>query len=243
MPSVSFDVIGTCFAFDTPIAKITALLGPTLTTHSISPESLFFVWFYSAQRDFTYLSLSNAYVPIATVLRTTFRRAVLTLGLPATAIPDGAADALMGAFKSLTPHPGLKACVEGLRGRGWNVLAVTNGGAETSQGYFRGAGIEMQDGDVLSCDEIKVAKPDVKVYENARRVLAERAEGKGEGEKGERWFVAAHAWDLVAARKAGFRTAFLDYEEHDPVTEVFGEFDVYASSMEELAEKLLGFGK
>jgi 2-haloacid dehalogenase len=43
---------------------------------------------------------------------------------------------------------------------------------------------------------------------------------------------------LIAARKAGFKTAFLDFEEHDPVTEVFGEFDLYAGSMSELLEKL-----
>jgi 2-haloacid dehalogenase len=238
MPSASFDVIGTCFAFDNPITAITTLLGSALDAHSISPTAFFFTWFYSAQRDFTYLSLSHRYTPIATVLKTTFRRAALTLGLPSSAISDGAADELMAAFKKLTPQPGLKACIERLRKEGWHVLAVTNGGAETSLGYFRGAGVQIAEGDVLSCDALKVAKPDVKVYENARRVLAERAEGK---EKDEKWFVAAHAWDLVAAREAGFKTAFLDYEEHDPVTEIFGEFDVYAKSMDELAEKLVAF--
>lgn len=44
--------------------------------------------------------------------------------------------------------------------------------------------------------------------------------------------------DLIAARKAGFKTAYLDMEEHDPVTEVFGTFDLYASSFEELLTRM-----
>ena len=56
----------------------------------------------------------------------------------------------------------------------------------------------------------------------------------------ERWFVAAHAWDLQAARKAGFKTAFLEHEEHDAVEEVFGKFDLYAKDFPELLEQMKG---
>jgi 2-haloacid dehalogenase len=139
----------------------------------------------------------------------------------------------MQAFKSMSARPGLKSCFDGLRGAGFDVYAVTNGGSETSLKYYHAAGIELDAEHLLSCDAIKVAKPDARVYETAKRHL--EARGVGEGEK---WFVAAHAWDLIAARKAGFKTAYLDFEEHDPVTEVFGKFDVYASSMEDLLGKL-----
>jgi 2-haloacid dehalogenase len=140
----------------------------------------------------------------------------------------------MQAFKSMGPRDGLKRCFDGLREVGWDVYGVTNGGSETSLNYYRKAGIELDGEHLLSCDDVRVAKPDVRVYENASRHLA----GRGVGEKDERWFVAAHAWDLIAARKAGFKTAYLDFEEHDPVTEVFGEFDLYATSMDDLLEKL-----
>ncbi|KAK1078765.1 hypothetical protein LTR33_006966, partial [Friedmanniomyces endolithicus] len=66
--------------------------------------------------------------------------------------------------------------------------------------------------------------------------LTSRGVGK-EGD-GERWFVAAHAWDLIAARKAGFKTAWVAHEEYDPVTEVFGKFDVYGKDFEELLAKM-----
>jgi 2-haloacid dehalogenase len=144
--------------------------------------------------------------------------------------------AVMKGMTQLTPRPGLKKCFDGLREAGWDVYGVTNGGKETSLKYYELAGIELDAEHLLSCDEIRKAKPDVLVYETANKHLTARGLGK-EGD-GERWFVAAHAWDILAARNAGFKTAYLDFEEHDPVTAVFGEFDVYASSMEELLEGL-----
>lgn len=139
----------------------------------------------------------------------------------------------MAAFKAMEPRKGLKGCFDGLRKAEWDVYAVTNGGKETSLQYFRNASIELADDHLLSCDEIQAAKPDVKVYNAATSLVG----GKGSG-AGERWFAACHGWDLIAAREAGFKTAWLDYEEYDPITSVFGEFDIYASSMDELLEKL-----
>ncbi|KAI4693979.1 uncharacterized protein J4E84_002558 [Alternaria hordeiaustralica] len=233
--SASFDVIGTCFAFSAPITTIQSRLGPKLTTAAVDPKTLFFSWFYAAQRDFTYVSVSGSYVPIAQVLKSTFRRACAVVDLPLDAITDEDVDEVMKAFKAMGPRDGLKKCFDGLREAGWDVYGVTNGGSETSLAYYHNAGIELDEQHLLSCDAIKIAKPDVRVYENADRHLTEKGLSKGDGE---RWFVAAHAWDLIAARKAGFKTAYLDFEEHDPCTDVFGEFDLYASSMEDLLIKL-----
>ena len=233
--SASFDVIGTCFAFNTPISAIQSRLGSKLSTAAVDPKTLFFSWFYAAQRDFTYVSMTGSYVPIAQVLKSTFRRACAVVDLPVDAVSDEDVEEIMKAFKAMGPRDGLKKCFDGLREADWDVYGVTNGGSETSLNYYRNAGIELDEAHLLSCDSISIAKPDVRVYENADRHLTERGLGK---EEGERWFVAAHAWDLIAARKAGFKTAYLDFEEHDPCTDVFGEFDLYASSMEELLEKL-----
>ncbi|CAN9384349.1 unnamed protein product [Alternaria alternata] len=238
--SASFDVIGTCFAFDVPISTIHSRLGPKLVTAAVDPKTLFFSWFYAAQRDFTYVSMTGAYVPIAQILKSTFRRACAVVDLPVDAVTDEDLEEIMKAFKAMKPREGLKKCYDGLREAGWDVYGVTNGGSETSLNYYRNAGIELDEQHLLSCDAIQVAKPDVRVYENAQRHLDEKVKHTGSLGKGEgaRWFIAAHAWDLIAARKAGFHTAYLDFEEHDPCTDVFGEFDLYASSMEELLVKL-----
>ncbi|OAL02971.1 HAD-like protein [Phaeosphaeriaceae sp. SRC1lsM3a] len=235
-PSASFDVIGTCFSFSAPISTISRILSPTHP--HIDSTSLFFSWFYAAQRDFTYLSLCSSYVPIATVLSTTFRRACAIVDIDASTISDADVADVMAAFKSMGPREGLKDCFDGLRDAGWDVYGVTNGGSAVSLKYFHDANIELDGEHLLSCDAIKIAKPDPKVYAVAQEHLSARKVGDEE----KRWFVAAHAWDLVAARRAGFKTAYLDFEEHDPVTEIFGEFDLYAKSMGELLEKLKALG-
>jgi 2-haloacid dehalogenase len=234
--SACFDVIGTCFAFEGVIAAIATRIGSTLSGINVDPKTLFFSWFYAAQRDFTYVSIAGSYKPIAQVLKSTFRRACRIVDLPADQVSDDDITEIMKAFAAMPPREGLKTCFDGLRHAGWDVYAVTNGGVQGSLNYFRSSDIDLSEDQLLSCDDLKIAKPDVKVYENANRHLTSR--GLGTAGDGDRWFVAAHAWDLIAAKKAGFKTAYLDYEEHDPVTEVFGEFDLYAKSMEDLLAQM-----
>lgn len=182
------------------------------------------------------MSMVDSYTPIAVILKFTFKRACQIVDLGADQISDDDVAAVMKSMVNLTPRPGLKACYDGLRNAGWDVYGVTNGAKQTSLNYYKLANIELDTDHLLSCDDVKCAKPDFKVYTAANEHLTTRGLGK-EGD-GDRWFVAAHAWDLVAARKSGFKTAFVRFEEHDPVTEVHGEFDLYAEGMEELLEKL-----
>nr|POE65970.1 (s)-2-haloacid dehalogenase [Quercus suber] len=234
--TASFDVLGTCFHFEPAVEAIRARLGPKLVTASIDPKTLFFSWFYAAQRDFTYTSMAGCYTPIAQILKHTFKRACQVVDLPTDQVTDEDIASIMSEVTKLPPREGLKACFDGLREAGWDVYAVTNGAKQTSLGYYSKAGIELDNDHLLSCDDIQVAKPDVKVYDAANQNLD--ALGVDEKGDGNRWFVAAHAWDLTAAKKAGFKTAYLSFEEHDPVTQVFGEFDLYADSMGELLLEL-----
>ncbi|EGP89296.1 uncharacterized protein MYCGRDRAFT_39493 [Zymoseptoria tritici IPO323] len=234
--SASFDVLGTCFEFEPAIKIIQSRLQKQLTAHSLDATTLCFSWFFAAQRDFTYTSLCDSYTPIAKILQCTFKRACAVVGIPLSEVSDEDVAAVMQAVKNLSPRPGLKVCFDGLREAGWDVYGVTNGGKETSLRYYELAGIELDGEHLLSCDEIQVAKPDARIYARTNEFLSERGLGaKGDGE---RWFVAAHAWDLLAARKAGFKTAYLRFEEWDGVEEVFGTFDVVADGMEELLEKM-----
>lgn len=234
--SVCFDVLGTCFDFDRAIEAIDTRLGKRLKAIQVDPKTLFFSWFYSAQRDFTYASICGDYTPIAQVLKNTLGRACFIVDLPKNQGPteEDVAE-VMKAVTSLEARPDLKECYDGLREAGWDVYGVTNGGKQTSLKYYALADIRLDDEHLLSCDDIKAAKPDLRVYQNTNRHLNSRGLSTKEDD---RWFVAAHAWDLMAARKEGFKTAYLDFEEHDPVREVFGEFDLHATSMHELLDKM-----
>lgn len=187
--TVCFDVLGTCFTFDGAIAAIDARLGSKLSAHGVSAKALFFSWFFAVQRDFTYCSIAGAYTPIGSIFGATFKRAVQVLDVPADAVTDDDVQHVMAAVKSLAPRPGLKKLYDGLRENGWDVYAVTNGGRETTAAYYENADIELDAKHLLSCDDIKKAKPDVAVYETSTKHVTEQG---GDPEK--RWFVAAHSW-------------------------------------------------
>ena len=240
--SASFDVLGTCFHFQPLIELIQQILTRNTNIQTtIDATTFFHSWFYAAQRDFTYTSLCGSYTPIASILQQTFRRALAIVDYPDpnTNITDEDIESLIMDIKRLPPRDGLKEIFDGLRDAGWDVYAVTNGGKQASLKYYELAGVALDDDHLLSCDDIKVAKPDPKVYQNANKWLESRgceAHDKDGGRS--RWFVAAHSWDLIAAKKEGFRTAWVAHEEHDPVTGVFGEFDVYAKDLRECLEKM-----
>jgi 2-haloacid dehalogenase len=110
--------------------------------------------------------------------------------------------AVTSQLAHLTPQPGLEECWTILKKEmNANVLVITNGAKKTTEGYIQQAGLEELVDVVRSCDEVGFAKPFVQVYESALDSCTEVEEKNDQ--KGERWFVAAHLWDLAAARKAG----------------------------------------
>lgn len=244
--SASFDVLGTCFHFGPIISLIEKILKRDQSIQtSIDATTLFHSWFYAAQRDFTYTSICGSYTPIASILKQTLRRAFAIVDFPDphVNIKDEDIESIMAEVRRLPARDGLKEIFDGLRAEGWDVYAVTNGAKEGSLKYYELAGVQLDGDHLLSCDDVRVAKPDPKVYLTANQWLDSRgceatAKSQSGEEVGQRWFVAAHSWDLTAARKAGFRTAWVAHEERDPCTGIFGDFDVCAKDLRECLEKM-----
>lgn len=92
-------------------------------------------------------------------------------------------------------RPGAKECIEKLRSAGFRVIGFTMGDVERVGGYFRNAGVELPEGDLLSCDSSRIGKPDPEAY----RPLLEELRREG----GKPWFAAAHMWDVSAAKRTG----------------------------------------
>ncbi len=141
-------------------------------------------------------------------------------------------DRLCHFWHRLDPWPDSAPGIERLR-RERMVATLSNGTVAMLISMARRAGIGWDM--VLSAELFGRYKPDRQVYEGAARLL-----GLAPGQV---MMVAAHRHDLEAAREAGMRTAFVHRPaEHGPgadarVPEDAG-FDVYASNMCELAERL-----
>lgn len=191
MPTAAFDMLGTFFSLESLRPRLTALGAPP---HALE------LWFASALRDFFATSLAGDYAPVRAVLEASLPRTLAELGVDGTA--EGPTDPVLAGLSELEPAPGALEACELLRGKGWTLLALTNGGEDATRSLLERAGLLGHFTAVLSTDAVRVSKPHPRVYAQA----TSRAEG-------EPWMVAAHAWDLQGARRAGMRCAWVSRKE------------------------------
>lgn len=89
---------------------------------------------------------------------------------------------------------------------------------------------------VFSCDENQIAKPDPRVYEEIKKRIQIKPK-----EDVRLWFVASHTWDLFAAKKAGFKTAWVTYEEFEMCSDIYGTPDIVAKDLDDIAKKIVEY--
>ncbi len=134
---------------------------------------------------------------------------------------------MVATFAELDPRPDFPEAAEYLRSRGWRLIALTNGSEQSTRALLRHAGVADSFGDVISCDSIRVTKPNPAVY----RLAVEHSAGA------DLWMIAAHAWDIAGASRAGMRTAFISTVEGQYL-DVYPPPDVIADGLLEAARKI-----
>ncbi|KAH8701943.1 Haloacid dehalogenase-like hydrolase-domain-containing protein [Talaromyces proteolyticus] len=228
---VVFDVVGTCVSFDAFYSRINLILGPRLRHHNITAQLFGYTWMEAAELDFTFLSISERYQPYKHVLKALFYRTLWMAGVPdpRSFATDAERDQCIAGYSDLQLRPGAKECFEKLRGDGFTVWCFTTGDVARVRGYFENGGVDVPMENFVSCDSRGVAKPALEAY---RSVLERFEEGD------EKWFAAAHMWDVSAARMVGFKGAYCSVYEMESCKEIFGEMDVMAESLVEMAENI-----
>jgi 2-haloacid dehalogenase len=99
-------------------------------------------------------------------------------------------------------------------------------------GYFNRGNVDIDTDHIITCDDIGVGKPEIRAYEKVKEKI--RA-----GDDDELWYAAAHGWDVSAAGRAGFKTAYCTILEKEALEDIFGKSNVVAESLEGLAEKVV----
>jgi 2-haloacid dehalogenase len=117
-----------------------------------------------------------------------------------------------------------------LRRAGYRLVALTNGTLHSARSVLQNAGISEFLEDVLSVEPIATFKPDPAVYALLEKLSAGRAEPA--------WLVSGNPFDVIGAKAAGLRAAWL---RRDP-QRIFDpwEFspDLVVRNLEELCQKL-----
>jgi 2-haloacid dehalogenase len=215
MTTVAFDLLGTLFDLEP--------LRSRLQEAGLQDGPLE-LWFAQSLRDYFAVSHSGAYVPLAAMLEASLVRMLRVRGLgEKEVIPD-----VMEAFSSLPPTRGAQDAVEALAAAGVRLLAVTNGSRSLAQSLLARAGFDRSFTSVLSCDDIGVSKPHPRVYERAKQLA-----------DADPWLVAAHAWDVAGAMRAGLKGAWVSSAEGVYPT-MLQPPDVRADDVAEAARLILG---
>ena len=190
-----------------------------------APKLLFELWFAQTLRDAFALSHSGGYVQLKDVFAAELPRTLRAAGLASTPADR---DDLVKLLGQMPAQPGLKEATSRLRAAGWKVIALTQGAAETTNNLLRSAGVEGNFELVLSADSVRRTKPHPDVY---RLALA--------AAQGDAWMVAAHAWDIAGAARAGMRTVFVGVDEEEYLPDVYPRPDIIAANLIEVADRLI----
>jgi 2-haloacid dehalogenase len=108
---------------------------------------------------------------------------------------------ILGGLRQLPPHPDVRASLERLRNAGLRLAALTNSPPQTAEAQLTYAGIRDLFEQALSVDAVHRFKPAREPYQMAAERLGV--------DIGQIRLIAAHAWDVAGALRAGCAAAFV----------------------------------
>ena len=108
---------------------------------------------------------------------------------------------ILGDMQELPPHPEVEDSLGRLRDAGIRLAALTNSTQQVADAQIDNSGLRDYFEQVLSADTVQRLKPAPEPYRMAAESLGV--------EVGQVRLVAAHAWDVVGAMRAGCAAAFV----------------------------------
>ncbi|MDA8584687.1 haloacid dehalogenase type II [Rhodobacteraceae bacterium] len=193
----NFDVFGTCVDWRTSVARDVATALPEV-------DALAFATAWRAEYDPAMARIrsgARGYVPLDILHRENLLRVAESFGVE---VPD--IDALTAVWERLDPWPDVQTGVQALRTTGL-VAPCSNGSIALMARLGRYAGLNWDC--IVGAELAQDYKPEPAVYLASAKALGLRPE--------QVCMVAAHNYDLKAARAVGMQTAFVPRPtEHGP---------------------------
>ena len=109
---------------------------------------------------------------------------------------------LLSLYKELSPYPEVKNVLENLKKKSFKLAILSNGTPELLNHLVKSCDLENLFDDIFSVEEVKIYKPDPKVYDipvNKYKVS-----------KGEITFLSANTWDVSGAGNYGYNSIWVN---------------------------------
>jgi len=156
-------------------------------------------WFQTMLQSAFLVTITGPYKPFGEHFRAALAITALRRNLRVS--PDDER-AILAEVRALPAYPDVRPALERLRSAGFRLAALTNSTAEVEEAQLRNAKLADLFEKALSADTGKRLKPAAEAYANAARELGV--------ETPEIRMVAAHAWDMHGAMRAGCAAAFVE---------------------------------
>jgi 2-haloacid dehalogenase len=145
-------------------------------------------------------------------------------------LSDGDKQKFLGDMRELPPHPEVAESLDRLRDAGLRLATLTNSTRQVAEAQMENSGLRDYFEQILSADDVKRLKPAPEPYRMAAESLAVEVEGLR--------LVAAHAWDVAGALRAGCAAAFVARPGMvlDPLVE---RPDVVGADLRQVADRIL----
>jgi 2-haloacid dehalogenase len=184
-------------------------------------------WFGQLLQSAMVATITDRYSDFGTVGRGALEMTATRLGVE---LSDQDREAVAGGMTRLPAHPEVAGALDRLRAGGRRLAALTNSTERVARAQLEHAGIIDRFEAVLSADAVRRLKPAPEPY----RMAADRLGV----DRGEVLLVAAHAWDVAGALRAGCQAAFVARpgKVPDPLVE---PPDLVVADLDELADRLL----
>ncbi len=184
-------------------------------------------WFTQVLQSALTATVTDAYsdfgaIGMAALAMTAARRGI--------ALTDADRQAIREGMQRLPAHPEVRESLERLRAGGLRLAALTNSTAAVGEAQLANAGLRECFERVLSADTVRRLKPAPAPYLMAAERLGVPV--------GEVRLVAAHAWDVAGAQRAGCAAAFVARPGQvlDPLAPVP---DIVGVDLRDVAERIL----
>jgi 2-haloacid dehalogenase len=183
------------------------------------------LWFNQMLQSAFVATMTDAYVTFgesaAAALRMTEER-------QGAEVSEDDRQEILSGLRNLRPHPEVPESLDRLLEAGFRLATLTNSTQEVAEAQIENAGLTDRFEQILSADTAKRLKPAPAPYRMAARALEIP-------ERGMR-LIAAHAWDVAGALRAGCAAAFVARQPFDPLVE---QPDVVGADLAEVADGII----
>jgi 2-haloacid dehalogenase len=219
---IALDVYGTLV----DPAGIALQLGKTFGSQAQSAAQL---W-REKQLEYTFRrALMHKYADFDTCTLHALRYVSTSLGVR---LDEAAERALLEAYLHLPAFPDVRNGLAKLNDARHTLIALTNGTEHSARTVLQNAGIaELLDA-VLSADRIRTFKPDPAVYALLDSI--------GGAERQPRWLVSGNPFDVIGAKAAGVKAAWLRRDPQRSFDPWEFSADLVVRTLEEFCDELEG---